>query len=684
MHHAHVHNARPNCAVSLTAGATVMPTDLIVTKPATTAISPISKIKPFLPIVAGLGVAVAVVAMVVKKKKDEKVQKSLADFGGKETEPKTKPKAKKGKDPATTKFPYTSFSGNTYQMQINNIRKHKGWTVGEFIEELGGGAFTTLVVWDEDRGEWRRIKSRRSRRKFSIKELDEAMPEIKEKLVGWVDPEKPEAFKEAFKEETKVQLGDEEWTLTQREPPATINRKLAPYAGRKSPVKGVCKPAYHEKCSHCGKLMNEGYLIEGGLAYFCSEKCMSHYLTQDQFEKMYGDGEGETFWTGWEDKDDWNYDAYGNKVEGEICEPDTRSFPDVDLKQLQEGISAVGGIKCKDEVVRQIEEMVSENGKLEMRVDGHKVQKNPDGTYWVYELPYMTDQRKFNSLKEALEYVERKKEGMLAHEEPEPQPAPSVRVITPHEVSVQRDRTKVEIIGTMVKQGETYYIVHQLPNDHKVPKTEASKFLHYHMSNYKQPGIGEEEYLSTRPVLPPLAKIKEVRRWAIVRPQNRDLHGDEIGLALIDWMGDICISFIDKEMQTVYPKPIMDEYEMKAKEIAGPIYIGEGEPLTTIEMSMDEFGRPVYMLEHEGRISKYTKDEMGEAFNALLYMAAQKDWKAPIDIVIRKGVFEEELIKDAIYYFTATEATISDAPDPGGPKIRIKAIGYRKGPAGDK
>lgn len=55
------------------------------------------------------------------------------------------------------------------------------------------------------------------------------------------------------------------------------------------------------KCSECGKEMKEGYCIANGEDYYCSEKCLLKNMTQEEFDKLYDDGDGDSYWTEWED-----------------------------------------------------------------------------------------------------------------------------------------------------------------------------------------------------------------------------------------------------------------------------------------------------------------------------------------------------------------------------------------------
>lgn len=55
------------------------------------------------------------------------------------------------------------------------------------------------------------------------------------------------------------------------------------------------------RCDKCGKPMKEGYVIAGGLEYYCSDKCLHEFYTEEEFLNMYDNGNGESYWTEWED-----------------------------------------------------------------------------------------------------------------------------------------------------------------------------------------------------------------------------------------------------------------------------------------------------------------------------------------------------------------------------------------------
>jgi len=55
-------------------------------------------------------------------------------------------------------------------------------------------------------------------------------------------------------------------------------------------------------CSHCGKAMSEGYVIAGGIEYYCSDACLHEHYTPEEWEDMYDD-DGENYWTEWENEE---------------------------------------------------------------------------------------------------------------------------------------------------------------------------------------------------------------------------------------------------------------------------------------------------------------------------------------------------------------------------------------------
>ena len=54
-------------------------------------------------------------------------------------------------------------------------------------------------------------------------------------------------------------------------------------------------------CSECSKPMTEGYCIENGTEYYCSEECLHKHLTEEEYDNLYDEGRGNSYWTSWID-----------------------------------------------------------------------------------------------------------------------------------------------------------------------------------------------------------------------------------------------------------------------------------------------------------------------------------------------------------------------------------------------
>ena len=54
-------------------------------------------------------------------------------------------------------------------------------------------------------------------------------------------------------------------------------------------------------CNECKKEMNKGYCIENGIEYYCSEECLHKHITPEEFEELYDNGNGNSYYTEWEE-----------------------------------------------------------------------------------------------------------------------------------------------------------------------------------------------------------------------------------------------------------------------------------------------------------------------------------------------------------------------------------------------
>lgn len=56
-------------------------------------------------------------------------------------------------------------------------------------------------------------------------------------------------------------------------------------------------------CTECDSRMNEGYCIDNGCEYYCSEKCLNKHYTKEEFLEQYNEWEWDSYWTEWEISD---------------------------------------------------------------------------------------------------------------------------------------------------------------------------------------------------------------------------------------------------------------------------------------------------------------------------------------------------------------------------------------------
>ena len=55
-------------------------------------------------------------------------------------------------------------------------------------------------------------------------------------------------------------------------------------------------------CEICNLPLIEGYCVEGGITYYCSDKCLKEHFSENEWEDMYADGESDSYWTSWVDE----------------------------------------------------------------------------------------------------------------------------------------------------------------------------------------------------------------------------------------------------------------------------------------------------------------------------------------------------------------------------------------------
>ena len=63
-------------------------------------------------------------------------------------------------------------------------------------------------------------------------------------------------------------------------------------------------------CSKCDKIILQGYCIEGGFEYACSDECLYNLISKEEFEELISDNNSETYYTEWTELDE-NGHVYG-------------------------------------------------------------------------------------------------------------------------------------------------------------------------------------------------------------------------------------------------------------------------------------------------------------------------------------------------------------------------------------
>jgi hypothetical protein len=81
---------------------------------------------------------------------------------------------------------------------------------------------------------------------------------------------------------------------------------------------------YARTCDECGKGMNEGYCIDSGCEYYCSDACLHKHYSPKEWEEAYADGDGDSYWTTWDEDPDAHMvdedDPAPNKLSVELAD----------------------------------------------------------------------------------------------------------------------------------------------------------------------------------------------------------------------------------------------------------------------------------------------------------------------------------------------------------------------------
>lgn len=55
-------------------------------------------------------------------------------------------------------------------------------------------------------------------------------------------------------------------------------------------------------CNECKTPMNSGFCINGGVEYYCDEKCLHKHFSPEEYNDLHDNGNGDSYWTTWEDE----------------------------------------------------------------------------------------------------------------------------------------------------------------------------------------------------------------------------------------------------------------------------------------------------------------------------------------------------------------------------------------------
>ena len=64
---------------------------------------------------------------------------------------------------------------------------------------------------------------------------------------------------------------------------------------------------FARRCNDCKKGMNQGYVIEQGEQHYCSDECLNKHISHTEYLELYDNGNGDTYWTDWEEIDADDY-----------------------------------------------------------------------------------------------------------------------------------------------------------------------------------------------------------------------------------------------------------------------------------------------------------------------------------------------------------------------------------------
>lgn len=114
---------------------------------------------------------------------------------------------------------------------------------------------------------------------------------------------------------------------------------------------------FARQCSECKDGMDEGYVIQGGEEYYCSEKCLHKHYTKKDWKAIYNNGESDSMWTDWEMPFDAQYIVKGGKlmeIEEEPKKIMCKKYPKDEVPPDENGKCSLCGGDCTNEAKRPL------------------------------------------------------------------------------------------------------------------------------------------------------------------------------------------------------------------------------------------------------------------------------------------------------------------------------------------
>lgn len=62
--------------------------------------------------------------------------------------------------------------------------------------------------------------------------------------------------------------------------------------------KGTSDDSYRI-CDICGDIMDQGYCVDNGMEYYCSEKCLHTVMTDEEWYELSDGDNSDSYWTHW-------------------------------------------------------------------------------------------------------------------------------------------------------------------------------------------------------------------------------------------------------------------------------------------------------------------------------------------------------------------------------------------------